>query len=97
MTGLELDTRDDSPIVLSTPEEHDKYAICHQPGGALISPTPVAAEPCPPSKRFYGLRPTTLVLSVALAIVTVLAIVAAAVGGSLAAKRGHWYVTISIC
>ena len=97
MNGLELDRRNHSAIALSKPEEREVYAYYHQPSGAQTSPTPVASEPGFPSKRFHGLRPTTLVLSVALAVVAVLAVVAAAVGGSLAAKRGHWYVTISIC
>ena len=97
MNGLELDRRDDSAIALSKPEEREEYAYSHQPSGARTLPTPVALKPGLPSKRFSGLRPTTLVLSVALAVVTLLAVVAAALGGSLAAKRGHWYVTIFIC
>ena len=92
MNGLELDRRNDS-----MPDEGDKYVFYPQQIGAQASQTPMPSQPGPSSKRFCGLRLSTVVLSVALAVVTVLAVVAAAVGGSLAAKRGSGYVTIFIC
>ena len=85
MDGLELDRRNNS-----------KHVYNHQPNDAQTSQIQLASEPGMPSKRVCSLRPITFVLSAALAIVAVLAVVAAAVGGSLAAKRDHWYATRSI-
>ena len=56
----------------------------------------MASEPGPRSKRICGIRPMTCILSAALTAVAVLAVVAAVVGGSLAAKRGHWYVAVYV-
>ena len=97
MSGLELDRRNDSPIAFSKPDEGEKYVFYPQPNGAQTSQIPIPSQSGPFSKRLYGLRLSTVILSAALAVVTVLAVIAAAVGGSLAAKRGSWYVTMFIC
>lgn len=86
MNGLELDRRNESPISYQQPDESEKYAYYRQPSGAQTSQIPMAPEPGPPSNRFSGLRPTTFILSAALAVVAMLAVLAAGVGGSLAAK-----------
>ena len=85
MDGLELDRRNIS-----------NYVYNHQPSDAQTSQVQLSSEPSLPSKRICTLRPVTFVLSAALALVAVLAVVAAAVGGSLAAKREHWYAIRSI-
>ena len=97
MNGLELDRRNDLPIAFSKPDEGEKYAFYPQSIGAQTSQIPISSQPKPFSKRFYGLRLSTVILSVTLAVVTVLAIIAAAVGGSLATRRGHRYVIKCIC
>ena len=90
MSGLELATPFDSPISDTMAKEEDKYPY-HLPDGLQVS---YEQEPSYPHVwRTCRLRPTTLILSVALALVTVLAIVAAAVGGSLAAKNVNVYGT----
>ena len=91
MSGLELATPFDSPISDAMVKEEDKYPY-HLPDGLQVS---YEKEPSYPHVwRTCRLRPTTLILSVALALVTVLAIVAAAVGGSLAAKNADMYRTL---
>ena len=86
MSGLELATPFDSPVSDTMAKEEDKYPY-HLPDGLQVS---CEQEPFYPHVwRTCKLRPTTLILSVALALVTALAIVAAAVGGSLAAKNAN--------
>ena len=88
MSGLELATPFDSPISDAMVKEEDKYPY-HLPDGLQVS---YEKEPSYPHVwHTCRLRPTTLILSVALAFVTVLAIVAAAVGGSFAAKNADMY------
>lgn len=92
MSGLELATPLDSPISDVLVREEDKYPY-HLPDGLQVS-----YDQEPSQLHFWRtcrLRPTTLILSVALALVTVLAIVAAAVGGSLAAKNANVYSTLN--
>ena len=90
MSGLEVATPLDSPISDALAKEEDKYPY-HLPDGLQVS---YDHEPSYPHFwRTCSIRPTTLILSVALALVTVLAIVAAAVGGSLAAKNANMYRT----
>lgn len=96
MDGLEFDRRNDSPIPLPKPDRTEKYAYNQQPSGGQMPQTPVASDPGPLNKRCCRLRSTTFILSAALAVIAVLAIIAAGVGGSLAAKRVHWYVAIYI-
>lgn len=96
MDGLEFDRRNESPIPLSRPDESEKYAFNQEPGSARTPQTPVASDLGPPNKRLCGLRSTTFILSAALTVTAVLAVTAAGVGGSLAAKRVHWYVTMFI-
>ena len=92
MSGLELATPSDSPISDTMAKEEDKYPY-HLPDGLQVT---YEQEPSYPHVwRTCRLRPTTLILSVALALVTVLAIVAAAVGGSLAAKNVNVYGTLT--
>ena len=91
MSGLELATPFDSPTSDAMAKEEDKYPY-HLPDGLQVA---YDQEPSYPHVwRTCGLCPTTLILSVALALVTVLAIVAAAVGGSLAAKNANVYGTL---
>ena len=86
ISGLELATPIDSPISDAMAKEKDKYPY-HLPDGLQVS---YDQEPSYPHVwRTCRLRPITLILSVALALVTALAIVAAAVGGSLAAKNAN--------
>ena len=91
MSGLELATPFDSPISDTPVKEEDKFPY-HLPDGLQVS---YDQKPSYPHVwRTCRLRPATLILSVALALVTVLAIVAAAVGGSLAAKNANLYSTL---
>lgn len=79
MNGPELDRRDDLPIPYQNLNESERYAY-HQtsgPSGRQTSQIPLASEPCPLNKRFFGLRTTDSALSTALAVVAVVAIVAA--------------------
>ena len=90
MSGLEVATPLDSPISDVLAKEEDKYPY-YLPDGLQVS---YDQEPSYPNFwRTCSIRSTTLILSVALALVTVLAIVAAAVGGSLAAKNANVYRT----
>ena len=91
MSGLEVATPLDSPISDALAKEEDKYPY-HLPDGLQVSYDQESSYPH--LWRTCRLRPTTLILSVALALVTVLAIVAAAVGGSLAAKNANVYRTL---
>lgn len=85
--GLEVDARNDLPIAYPKHGEDSKFYIgdeqLHQPPYKTHP-----SEPNPRGRRFCGLRPITLILSIALTISVVLAGVAAGVAGSLAAKRG---------
>ena len=93
MSGLEVATPFDSPISDALANEKDKYTYEHHlPDGLQVSNDQKPSYPH--VRRNRKLRPTTLILSVALALVTVLAIVAAAVGGSLAAKNANRYRTL---
>lgn len=86
MSGRELATPFDSPISDAMVKDEDKYPY-HLPDGLQVS---YKQDPSyRHGWRTCRLRPTTLILSVALGLVTVLAIVAAAVGGSLAAKNAN--------
>ncbi|KAL8790921.1 MAG: hypothetical protein Q9213_000346 [Squamulea squamosa] len=88
----EVDARTDSLFYEQPPEQPGKEAVtpCNEkeinngPSYQLINTVPPMALPArSPSKKL----PIVLGLSVALAIMTILAIVAAAVGGSTAVKR----------
>lgn len=92
--SLEVDGRSQLPEVQQP--EKESYAYANLPAaGQAKTAEPFGAsdkgdyEARPQGKKIFGLRATTLALGVALAVVTILAIVAAAVGGSLAAKRNH--------
>lgn len=88
ISGLELARHYDVPAASPMAKEEDKYPY-HLPDGLQVSyPEKPSSPPVWPVSR---LRPTTVILSVALASVTLLAVVAAAVGGSLAAKNAHVY------
>ncbi len=86
--GLEVDKRTNLPIPCKVPSEGDNYINeitqdhLNTPQEHLIAP-----QQPPQGKHFCGLRPTTLLLSIAFASTLVLAAVAAGVAGSLAAKR----------
>lgn len=85
--GLEVDGRNNLPIPYQKHDEDSKYYNGEEQG----TRPPYEADPSEPhsqSRHFCGLRPPTLLLSIALAIFVVLAVVAAGVAGSLAAKRG---------
>ena len=88
MSDLELDCRFDLPITCPKREEEDKHLHC-LPDGLQVS------YPQKPSslqaRRVCGLRFTAFTLSVALASVALLAIVAAALGGKLDAKTVRKY------
>ena len=93
ISSLELDQRSDLPSPSDLPgpspinEDEEKYPY-YLPDGLQVS---YAEETSSwHNGRVYGLRPTTFILSIALASMTILAIVSAAVGGSLAAKA-HKY------
>lgn len=90
--ALEVDRRAQFPEVQQPEKEILTSAGLGQGGGIAASGQPSYArddETTGRSKRIFGFRATTFILGVALIIVTILAIVAAAVGGSLAAKRNH--------
>ena len=93
MNGLELDKRFDQSNVQPVAEEEHKYPY-HLPDGLQVSYEYDQKPSSSQARRVCWLRPTTFILSVAIASVTVLAIVAAAVGGSLAAKELHAYQTL---
>lgn len=86
--GLELATHYDVPVAGPMAKGEDKYPY-HLPDGLQVSYPEKPSSP--PVWPVFRLRPTTVILSVALALVTLLAVVAAAVGGSLAAKNAHVY------
>lgn len=89
--SLEVDRRGDLPI--KYPEHEDvKYAILQPDQQQAVHRAPWQ-PPNPQGRRLCGLRPTTLILTIALVVVTALAVVAAGVGGSLAAKNK--YVPVS--
>lgn len=85
--GLEVDGRNNLPIPCQKHGEDYKY---YNGGEQHDQPSyePYSTEPLAKSKRLCGLRPPTFFLSIALAVSVVLAVVAAGVAGSLAAKRG---------
>ena len=89
MSGLELDGRFESPSTSPVKEEEYKYPY-HLPDGLQVS-YPEKPSSCHP-RHVFGFRFTTFILSVALATVTLLTIVAAGVGGSLAARNTHKYL-----
>lgn len=85
--SLEVDRRDDLPMVHP---EHDNYKYrTLQPDKQLVAHGSQAPGLRTQGRTWCGLRPTTLVLSIALAIAITLAVVAAGVGGSLAAKNKY--------
>lgn len=90
---LEVDHRNDLPIPYQKYE--DEYSII-QAGNPQASHAPPIYEKPQQSKLVCGLRPATLILSIALAIMTVLAVLAAGVGGFLAAKNKYAFVILSL-
>ena len=83
--SLEVDCRNDVPMINQSKED-PKYLvprICELPSS---KPLPLPYEQRRQNKHMWGLRPATLILSLALALMTVLAVVAAGVGASLAGK-----------
>ena len=91
--SLELDLRNTSPFVVQQNDENYKYSYGETPD-QQAKPTDLPFQPTQQDTKRYPLRPVTLVLSILLALITVLAIVAASVGGSLAAKRSNQYVLV---
>lgn len=92
ISGLEVARHYDVPATNHTAKEEDKYPYDLADGLQVSYPEKPSSPPSLPVSRR---RPTTLILSIALAFVTLLAIVAAAVGGSLAAKNAHVYRTLT--
>ena len=88
--SLELDLRDETPVVAQPDNEGYKYSYMG-PAYKHDAPPPQisASEPAQRNLKWCGLRRVTVVLSAALALATILAIIAAGVGGSLAAKRSN--------
>lgn len=87
--SLEVDRRNDAPIPQET-----QLDLSRDQAEKQIRHDPYLAENNAPMKlapiqRQAGKKSTILVLGFALAIMTVLATLAAGVGGSLAAKRLH--------
>ena len=98
MSGLELARQPDMPVsnsMAKKEQDDDKY-LYDVPDGLQGSYDEKPTSP--PKARCLCCRPcsTIFILSVALASVTLLAIVAAAVGGALAAKKEHEYIIPSL-
>ena len=74
-------------------EEEHKYPY-QLPDGLQVSYEYAQKPSFSKARRECWLRPATFILSVALASVTLFAIVAAAVGGSLATNKMHVYTTL---
>lgn len=87
--SLEVDRRGDAPEPYTKQEDY-KYSIQAADQQAYHA-TSVSGQP-QKSRQVCGLRPATLVLSIALAVMTVLAVIAAGVGGSLAAKNKYMFI-----
>lgn len=86
--GLEVDGRNEMPILYQRQGQNHKYY--NEEDRHDQSPhKPYSTEPPTKSKRSCGLRPATFILSIALAVFVVLAVVAAGVAGSFALERGH--------
>lgn len=84
--SLELDRRDDLPI----PQHADKEPYTPQNEKENHNYLYSAGDhDASKSLATHPRQKTTTLLSIALAIMTILAIVAAAVGGAIAGKRGH--------
>ena len=84
--SLELDRRTDLPILQSPgqePYQPQTNHNAHQSGHSTLYTSP---------REHVPKKPTVFLLGTALAAMTVLAVVAAAVGGSIAMKRKHEWV-----
>ena len=92
--SLEVDRRDDLPI----PQESQKEPFRYDETGKEARDYAYSNGDNGPSRFVPGQqkhsrqKSTVLFLSVALALMTILAALAAGIGGSLAAKRGNEYV-----
>lgn len=85
--SLELDRRDDLPI----PRNSDQapYGYQNEKESHIITYPPGDAVPHGLQQQQVGQKPLIRILSIALAIMTVLAAVAAGVGAGVAEKRGR--------
>ena len=88
--SLELDPRIDLPI----PQQPEKEPYPHHNEEQMDNGTyPIGPYTSHTSAQQHGPKTSTVfLLGAALAIMTVLAVVAAAVGGSIAARRRHEWV-----
>ena len=82
--SLEVDRRNELPIGY---QKHDSYKYAISSVYQEAPHTSLAFEQHQQGRWICGLRPGTLMLSIALNIMIVLAIVAAGVGGSLAVEN----------
>jgi hypothetical protein len=85
--SLEVDRRNYLPTVY--PEHDESKSLALHPENRQVAYESQAFEEKSQGRRWCGLRPATLLLSIALAIATALAVIAAGVGGSLAAKNKY--------
>lgn len=94
--SLEVDRRDDLPI----PQDGHKGALANEAEKQVQDPMHSTRDDGfqkpTPEHQHRGERKTILFLSAALVFMSILAIIAAAVGGSIATKRAHKRIMIRI-